>query len=109
MLSAVFRARTIANRDFLALPGDSNYELYFVCNGLLRFYYLSPDGKESNKAFVSEGQFAGALISAVQKRPLYYGIQALESTTLLVAALNAFIALFEQEHAFERIGRKFTE
>lgn len=96
-------------REHIGLPGDTKHDLIFVSDGLLRFYYLSPDGKESNKAFVAENEFAGPLASAMLGLPLYYGIEALEETTMLVAPLADFTALYHQHAVFERLGRKLAE
>jgi len=41
--------------------------------------------------------------------PVYYGIQALEPTTYLVAPLEQFTALYTVDPLFERIGRKLAE
>lgn len=108
-LVAIFRVRKIAEQTHLLLPGDYVYELLFVCSGLLRFYYLSEDGIESNKAFIAENTFAGPLAASVLDLPVIYGIQALEPTTLLVADYADFVALFDEHPLFDRLGRKLAE
>lgn len=108
-LTAVFTLKTAAPKTNIAFPGDTAHELIFVCQGLLRFYYLSENGKETNKAFVVENEFAGPLASAALNLPLYFGIEALEETTMLVAPFSQFQLLYEQHPAFERIGRKLAE
>ncbi len=35
--------------------------IFYLCQGLVRFYYLTEDGREHNKSFVGTGQFAGAV------------------------------------------------
>ena len=90
-------------------PGDETHELLFCCQGVLRFYYLSADGKETNKAFIAENEFAGPLASTMLGLPVYYGIQALEQTDYLVAPLSQFTALYSANPLFERIGRKLAE
>ena len=108
-LSEIFHPRTAEVREDILLPHTSVHEIYFVCHGLLRFYYLSDEGIESNKAFVAENSFAGALAAMNLNLPVIYGIQALEPTTYLVAQLQDFIDLYEQDYVFERLGRKFAE
>jgi CRP-like cAMP-binding protein len=109
MFAAVFDERTVNEQEHILLPGDYVYELLFVCSGLLRFYYLSEDGTESNKAFIAENTFAGPLAASVLKMPVIYGIQALEPTTLLVANYSDFVALFDEHSIFDRLGRKLAE
>lgn len=108
-LRAILHLRRAARREFVALPGDETHELLFVCQGLLRFYYVDNNGRETNKAFIAENEFAGPLASSALSLPLYYGIQALEPTTLLAASFGDFTALFERHPIFDRPGRKLAE
>ncbi|MEM7333774.1 MAG: Crp/Fnr family transcriptional regulator [Chloroflexota bacterium] len=108
-LSQIFHTARARPKTAVSHPGDQASNLIFVCKGLLRFYYLSESGKETNKAFVAENEFAGPLASAQLGLPLYFGIEALEETTMLVAPFEAFTALYDQAPAFERLGRKLAE
>jgi CRP-like cAMP-binding protein len=108
-LAAIFHLRTIREQEQMLLPGDYVHELLFVCSGLLRFYYLSEDGTESNKAFAAENMFAGPLAASMLDLPVIYGVQALESTTLLIASYSDFVALFDEDPVFDRLGRKMAE
>ena len=60
-LAAIFQERSVDAKQDILLPHSSVHEIYFVCADLLRFYYLSDRGIETNKAFVAEHTFAGAL------------------------------------------------
>lgn len=108
-LAEIFSSRTADTRQDILLPHTPIHEIYFVCDGLLRFYYLSDDGVESNKAFIAKNTFAGALAALALDLPVLYGIQALEPTTYLAAKLQDFIDLYEQDPVFEKLGRKFAE
>ncbi|MEM9997368.1 MAG: Crp/Fnr family transcriptional regulator [Bacteroidota bacterium] len=108
-LADVFEERRAAKGDRLLLPGDTRHEILFVADGLLRFYYGGEDGAESNKAFVAEDTFAGALASARLDLPVLYGIEALEPTTYLAADCAAFTALYDVDPVFDRLGRHFAE
>ncbi|MEM8598460.1 MAG: Crp/Fnr family transcriptional regulator [Bacteroidota bacterium] len=108
-LASIFEERRAAKGDRLLLPGDRRHEILFVVDGLLRFYYSGEDGAESNKAFVAEDTFAGALASARLDLPVLYGIEALEATAYLAADCAAFTALYEADPVFDRLGRCFAE
>ncbi len=108
-LAAAFSEQTLDEHEMLVLPGSDRHEVLFVAEGLLRFYYPSDDGRESNKAFVAGGEFAGALAAANLGLPLLYGVEALEPTTVLVAPYTDFVALMDRDPAFERLGRKLAE
>ena len=107
--ASLFAEREVAARALVALPGAADHDVLFVARGLLRFYYPADGGKESNKAFVAEGEFAGALAAAGLGVPILYGIEALEPTTVLSAPYTAFVALMDRDPAFERLGRKLAE
>ena len=107
--SSIFRERAVAAGTPVLYPGSADYELMFVCEGLLRFYYLSENGTASNKAFVTGGSFAGPLAAAGLGLPIMYGVEALEDTTLLAADFKDFTALFEEHPVFDRFGRKLAE
>jgi CRP-like cAMP-binding protein len=108
-LASVFASRELDRREPLVLPGTTRHEVLFVVRGLLRFYYPGEDGKESNKAFIGEGEFAGAIAAANLGLPLLYGVEALEPTLALAAPYTAFTALMDEDAAFERLGRKLAE
>lgn len=108
-LTEIFNRKTVKARQDIILPHSSDRDIYFVCKGLLRFYYLSDDGIESNKAFISEDTFAGSLAAFNLDLPILYGIQALETTTYLVASFSDFVSLYDRDPVFERLGRKFAE
>ena len=107
--AAIFKLRQVDAREFIVLPGANQHEIIFVNQGLLRFYYIDEEGEEANKAFIGENEFAGPLASAALGLPLYFGIQALEPTQMLVAQYKDYVNLFEQDLVFERLGRKLTE
>ena len=108
-LAAIFEPLRTQRGQHLVLPDEPHQRIYFVGQGLIRIYYAGPEGKEFNKSFIAEGMFGGSLSSCLLGRPLGYGIQALEPCHLLVAQYEAFAALFDQDPAFERLGRRFAE
>lgn len=108
-LASVFTMCEVAAQEHLILPGATEHEVLFVSQGLLRFYYPSEDGRESNKAFIAEGEFAGALAAANLGLPLLYGVEALEPTIVLATPYADFVALMDRDSAFERLGRKLAE
>lgn len=109
VLEDAFARREVARGDAVALPGSSDHHVLFVERGLLRFYYPADDGRESNKAFVAEGEFAGALAAAGLGVPILYGVDALEDATVRAASVRAFRDLFDVAPGFERLGRRLAE
>jgi CRP-like cAMP-binding protein len=93
--ATLFHMRSLQEREHFFLPDASLDELCFVCSGLLRAYYLTDTGTESNKAFIAENEVAGPLPAAALELPVSCGIEALEPSTLLIARYADFAALLE--------------
>jgi CRP-like cAMP-binding protein len=106
--TSLFHIRIVQDREHILLPGASVDDLVFVCDGLLRAYYLSDNGAESNKAFIAEHEFAGPLPATAVDASVMCGIQALEATTLLVARYTDFVTLLELHPAFGQFQRQLT-
>lgn len=108
-LASIFRVKRVSEGAYPLHPGDEDYDLMFVGEGLLRIYYIDEEGRESNKAFPAEDGFAGPLATALLGMPSRYGIQALEDSVLLAARYADYFALLDRHPAFDRLGRKIVE
>lgn len=108
-LAAIFKPRVVEKDEYLLQTGGEVHELYFVSEGLLRIYYLNDEGKESNKAFPTEGGLAGPLASALLNVPSRYGIQALEPSVILAVRYKDYFALLDQHPTYDRLARKMME
>ena len=71
--------------EVLISAGSLTTDIYLICEGLLRLYYTTPDGKERNKAFYGTGEITGAVSAAMTATPAPFSIQALESSTVIRA------------------------
>jgi len=95
--------------SFLIKQGDKSDYVYFIVVGLLRFFYVTKEGKERNKSFSKESQFAGAFAFSATKEPSRFFIQALEPTYVLSIKLKGLDALFQSSHAWSNLGRLYLE
>lgn len=46
------KAVSVAKHDYVFMQGDDDENLYAVRSGLLKAYYVSPEGKETIKSFL---------------------------------------------------------
>lgn len=60
------RALHCGSGETVFSAGDTLEELFFVNSGLVRYYYLTPEGKEYNKNFVSSGSVVTSLSSFLE-------------------------------------------
>lgn len=100
--------------------GEAPQHLWWIRQGLVRFYFLTPEGQERNKSFHVEGAWIGSGMPP-RPAPSPYAIEALEDTQLLelpyselVECLRLFptvAALHEEAMAciFERQAQREAE
>ncbi len=55
------KPRSAELNEYLFRQGDMSQSLFLVNSGLLKAYYLSPDGKENIKSFILPGDSIGSL------------------------------------------------
>ncbi len=103
------KSRSLEAGEYFVRAGDQSTELAFINSGLLRFFYQTGDGKESNKSFITENQFAAAYSAFLTGKPARFSIQALEESQLLVTDLQTVIDLFERHRCWEKLGRILAE
>lgn len=106
----IFAPVELEKRQHLFLPGQGNSSsLYYVCSGLLRFYFISEDGKEWSKGFVPEDTLTASFSEDFLGYPSPYGIQVLENSILLRARFSDYRTLCDKHRSIERFGRRFIE
>lgn len=76
--------RSLKRKAYFLRAGEVATDICFICSGLLRLFYLTEDGQEYNRGFVSENHFCSAHASAILKEPSRFSIQAMEPTELIV-------------------------
>ena len=64
--------------------GDQDQSLYVVHAGLLKAYYLSPDGKEHIKSFILPGDSIGSLMSSYAGKACTFSLVCLRPCQLSV-------------------------
>lgn len=95
--------------DYLLRSGQTADSIYFLCSGLARFFYITEDGKEHNKSFAIENQFAGALQTSFDPQPSRFNIQALEDIHALKISLKGLNGLYTKSLVWANIGRLYME
>jgi CRP-like cAMP-binding protein len=93
--------------DILFAAGDRLEDLYFVVSGLVRYYYLTSDGREFNKSFVSNGGVVTCLSSFLEARPAPFFTEALEPTVLVALPMEKMRELKSREIVLERMINGF--
>lgn len=75
--------------------GEIASEVYFVRKGCLRFYYITPEGKEVTGFFFTEGMFGGSHESFFSQIPSIQVLETLEDSELIVLTYEVLEELYE--------------
>lgn len=106
--AAAIRVRSLAKGDHLCRQGDPVDALFFVGEGLLRYYILA-DGVEHTGQFFDRDMFVVDVGALAHGDPASQSIDALEPSEVVVIPRTALLAAYDADHAFERFGRRGIE
>lgn len=99
-LQRVLKLRDYAREQPIIRAGERPTHFFVILSGLARYYYLSPEGKQWNKAFFHEGQLIGSFSAYLKQQPCSYSIEAVEECRLAAIPLNV---LSEQRERFPQL------
>lgn len=92
----LFTPRHYHRKDTLLNSGEVWRNVFFIVEGALRLFYSTTDGREFNKGFYFERQFAWPIAPFARHEPSRFTIAALEDTDLLVADFQGFMRWLQQ-------------
>lgn len=96
-------------REFIYKSGETQKEVGFVCEGLLRKYYVNEKGSEIITGFISEGGFATDYPSFLRQKPSKYHIQCLEPTIIVNIPYTKLQEAYQKFKDNEMFGRLVAE
>lgn len=100
--------RTLNRHEFLAKPGETETQLFFVSAGTMRIYYPN-ESEEICVGFAYANTLICSYPSFISQKPSQYYIQALTKTRLVSISRKDFYSLFETFPAVERGWRLLEE
>lgn len=103
------RASVLPAHSYLVEVGQHPTDLFYLHQGIIRFFYISEDGKEFNKAFARPGDVVAAMSAQLARIPCAYSIQALTSVDVLKLPLSCLTNLYDRHPCWDRIGRRLAE
>jgi len=107
--SALLRQRNFGADEMLIRAGEPVTEFYFIVKGLVRYFYLTQDGKEFNKLFALENDFVGSFSYKIPNEPCPFSAQALEQTETVALPVTLIEEAYDRHPAWERVGRLHAE
>ena len=101
--------RDYQKEQMLLFAGENVSEIYFIITGLVRYFYLTDTGKEFNKSFIKENNFAGSISAIALNRPSRFFIQAMEDTKVLALPIALITECYERHPSWDKLGRRLAE
>ncbi len=109
-LAAAGEVRVLPKGGHLLRAGDVAGHIYFVWQGLFRYYFIdAATGEERTGQFFDEGRIFTDAASFLGQVPGVQWIQALEPGQVLALPRGALYAGYGADHALERFGRLMVE
>jgi CRP-like cAMP-binding protein len=106
---ALCRRRMLGPGEHFVGAGERTREVAFLERGLLRYFYLGPDGAQFTRFFCSGGGFVTSYTALLTGAPSAYAIQALEASVLLVFPFSGWLQLLEGHPAWGAINRALLD
>ena len=108
-ISRLFKKQEIKKNEPLVNIGEVWNKVIFIEQGLLRLYYLTPDGKEFNKGFFADSDLVWPMSPIAREEPSSFTICSLENCQLLVAPFNVFETLIKEMSKWPEFSLPFIE
>lgn len=106
---ALFHVRDLPRGSLLVRAGEMPQTIAFVCEGILRLYYLDANGREYTKSFCVEHELVAAYSALLLGKPSRLFIEALEDVRLLVTDYRDYQALSTQHPCWQQVNRRQVE
>lgn len=74
---------TLKKGVIILREGQISRKIFFICKGALRAFCSDINGNSYNKNLFLEGDFAGSTVSAIQKTPSTFTLEALEDSVVI--------------------------
>jgi CRP-like cAMP-binding protein len=109
-LAAAADARLLKKGEHLLRIGEVAGHLFFVGQGLLRYYHLDAvTGTERTGQFFDRGQVVTDVDSFLSGQPAKTSFQAIAPSEVLRLPRAAILAAYDADHGIERFGRLMVQ
>jgi len=95
--------------DIFIKAGEIPEVVGFICEGLMRVFYIDENGRDFTKLFNLQFDFISSFASFIERCESYLNIEALEDTTVCVVSYDAFRMFIERHPCWLKIYTKSLE
>ncbi|SEC71272.1 Cyclic nucleotide-binding domain-containing protein [Maribacter dokdonensis] len=100
---------TFNKGDYFLKFGEIQSDMGFVCEGLIRRFYINEKGNKITTGFTKELEYVTDYPSFIRQIPTKYYLQCLEHTTIVRLPYPAIIESYEKFKNSEMQGRLIAE
>ncbi|MBN2039148.1 MAG: Crp/Fnr family transcriptional regulator [Spirochaetes bacterium] len=108
-IKSAFKTEYYSKGESFIRTGDVPNKIGFIVKGLMKYYYIDPEGNEWIKFFSAERDFVASYASFLYQIPSLYNIEALENTTILSINYKMYLNNINKLMTWCIIARKYTE
>ncbi|WP_194975890.1 Crp/Fnr family transcriptional regulator [Aquiflexum lacus] len=106
---SILTLRKYDKKEYLFKSGGIQKEVCYVCQGLLRKYYINEKGNEIITGFISEKGYATDYPSFSRQKPSKYHIECLEPSIILFMPYDKLQEAYRTYKDSEMYGRLTAE
>lgn len=106
---AALKIRHIKKKKNLLSEGDSVNMMFYVNEGLFRYYTYDEQGTEHTTDLIAQNNWFGDAKAFLSKEPAGFNIEALEDATVFVLSYDDLHRFYDEIPLFERVVRKIIE
>lgn len=106
---SILTLKKFSKKAFLYECGEVQNEIAYVCQGLLRKYYINEKGNKINVGFSIEKQWATDYPSFIKQKPSKYYIECLEPSIIITMPYDKLQEAYRTYKDSEMYGRLTAE
>ena len=96
-------------KEFLFKSGEVQKEIGYLCQGLMRKYYINEKGNKITTGFISEKEYATDYPSFLRQQPTKYYIECLEPSIVVKMPYEKLQEAYRSHKDSEMYGRLIAE
>jgi CRP-like cAMP-binding protein len=106
---AALKIRHVKKKKNLLSAGDPANMMFYVSEGLFRYYTYDEDGTEHTTDLIAQNNWFGDAKAFLSKEPAGINIEALEDATVFILSYDDLHRFYDELPMFERVVRKIIE
>jgi CRP-like cAMP-binding protein len=108
-LAALFIIRNYPRGKILVSAGEIWDKVFFIHQGIIRFFYSDNEGREFNKGFFQEGELAWPVAPYARSDPSLFNIAAMEDVRISSCGFERFHLWLKHHGYWEKFALPYAE